>query len=241
VDSNHVELVPGMDVYGSDNEKLGSIDDVQDGFITVKQGFFSSDVSIPLDAIEGVDREDRVFLYASKDAALREEWTNVGAAGMVDDNVTLEQTTTTQQAATGFTDAAVSGTDATRVPVYEEDLTAVKRQVSRGAVRIEKNVVTEDRTISVPVTEEQVRVTRVDVDASTPVNAADAFQEGVIEVQLTGEEVELQKTAHLAGEVVVEKDAVQRNETVGGTVRREEVHVDEDTVQGITDSDRSRI
>ncbi|CAA9556917.1 MAG: hypothetical protein AVDCRST_MAG49-2144, partial [uncultured Thermomicrobiales bacterium] len=42
-----------------------------------------------------------------------------------------------------------------------------------------------------------------------------------------GEEVELTRTARVAEEVEVSKEAVQRTERVAGTVRREEVRVQE--------------
>ncbi len=119
--------------------------------------------------------------------------------------------------------------EALRVPVYEENLTAVTRDVDRGAVRIEKELVTEDRTVTVPVTEERVRVTRVDANDPGAVGA-DAFEEGVIEVPVRGQEVDVETTARKAGEVIVEKDAETRTERVGGTVRREEVRVDDQTI-----------
>jgi len=134
--------------------------------------------------------------------------------------------------------AAGATGEAVRVPVYEEDLAAVKRDVERGAVRIEKELVTEDRTVTVPVTEERVRVTRVDADDPGAVGA-DAFEEGVIEVPVRGQEVEVAKTARKAGEVLVEKEAETRTERVGGTVRREEVRVDDQTVDaGYADDSR---
>jgi uncharacterized protein (TIGR02271 family) len=117
------------------------------------------------------------------------------------------------------------------VPVHEEELIATKRPVEAGAVRIEKDVVTEERTISVPVTEERVRVSRVEADRDTPVADANAFEEGVIEVPIRSEEVDLVKQTRVTGEVVVEKEAVQRTEQVGGTVRREEVRVDDASVE----------
>jgi uncharacterized protein (TIGR02271 family) len=124
---------------------------------------------------------------------------------------------------------AGAGTEAARVPVYEEDITATTRDVDRGAVRIEKEMVTEDRTISVPVTEERVRVTRVDSNDPNAVGA-DAFEEGVIEVPVRGQEVDVEKTARKAGEVIVEKEAETKTKRVGGKVRREEVHVDDQTI-----------
>jgi len=225
---DYVTLVPGMDVYASDGDKVGTIREATEQSITVEKGFFfPKDYVIPISAVEGVDDNDRVYLLVTKDAALSEQW----GTGMVSETMT---TTTTGMAATDTietdtieTDVArTSDTAATRVPVYEEDLTAVKRPVSRGAVRIQKELVTENKTVTVPVTEERVRITQVDTNEMVGADAGDVFQEGVIEVPLTGEEVDLQKTARKTGEVVVEKETVQHDEQVGGTVRREEVRVD---------------
>ncbi len=111
-----------------------------------------------------------------------------------------------------------------RVPVHEEELTATKRQRQIGEVGIEKDVVEEQRTIEVPITEERVRVQRRAVDRAA--DASDtAFQEGTIEVPIQGEEVQLQKQTRVTEEVEVGKEAVQRTEQATGTVRREEVRV----------------
>ena len=70
-----------------------------------------------------------------------------------------------------------------------------------------------------------MRVERRVVDRPADGVEADAFEEIVIEVPLTQEEVELRKQARVAEEVVVSKEAVQHTEQVRGTVRREEVDV----------------
>ena len=66
------------------------------------------------------------------------------------------------------------------------------------------------------------------VDRAATGADADAFEETVIEVPLRSETVDVQKQARVTGEVVVSKEAVERTEQVSGTVRREEVYVDED-------------
>ena len=88
---------------------------------------------------------------------------------------------------------------------------------------------TEERTITVPVTEERVRITQVDTNESVPTGSGDVFQGDVIEVPLRGEEVDMQKSTRKTGEVIVEKEAVQHDEQVSGSVRREEVRVDDTT------------
>jgi uncharacterized protein (TIGR02271 family) len=135
---------------------------------------------------------------------------------------------TAQSYATTGTDV-VEG-DTLRVPVHEEELTATTRPVERGQVRIDKTVVAEERTLEVPVTEERVTVTRRVVDQDATGVDANAFQEDTIEIPLRSEEVDLQKRTRVAEEIDIAKDAVQRTEQVTGTVRREEVHVDEASV-----------
>jgi len=126
--------------------------------------------------------------------------------------------------------ARVAEDDEIRIPVMEEDLTATVRPQEAGSVRIEKRVVAEDRVLDVPITEERIQVERRAVDR--PANTTDigAFEETVIDVPVRTETVDIQKTARVAEEVVVSKDAVQRTERVTDTVRREEVVVDEDAV-----------
>ena len=268
--TEQVILQNGMDVYGADDAKLGTIHEVRDNYFIVEKGFFfPKDYYIPVSAIEGVDPNNRVYLNVTKDVALNQGWDTLPADGYASGGsyTTTGYGTTGQAfgttgtaAGTAYdatrassseviapdyaaaTDRPVTCADATRVPVYEEEITPVKREVDRGKVRIEKELVTEDKTITVPVTEERVRVTRVDTNEAAPTDATDVFQEGVIDVPVRGEEVDVQKTARKTGEVLVEKEAVQRDQTVSDKVRREEVHVDDTTVSGenLTDQNLKR-
>lgn len=146
---------------------------------------------------------------------------------------------------TNLRTSATADTDTIRVPLSEEELTATKRDVDRGAVRVEKNVVSEEQSLDVPVTEEEVHVSRRTVDR----NAAPGetlFEEGAIEVPVRGEEVDVQKRARVTEELDVSKDAVQKTQNVTDTVRREEAHVVDDSNTTIDDnvpprkSDRKR-
>lgn len=122
------------------------------------------------------------------------------------------------------------------MPVHEEELVARKRQVERGAVEINKDVVAQEESVDVPVTEEHVEVTRRNVDRDvTP--GEDAFREGTIEVPVSGEEVDVEKRTRVTGEVDIDKTAERHTERVSDTVRREEVTVDNDVDN---DADRRR-
>ena len=229
----------GDEVYGSDGDKVGTVAEVQTGYIVVEKGFFfPTDYYIPTNAIASPS-DGQIYLSTTRDAALNSGW------DVVPD---IQATTMTSGATTGttgtFTDtdrmaaARVETDEEIRVPVMEEELTATVRQQEAGAVRIEKDVVTEEQTLDVPVTEERVRVERRVVDRPVSAADADAFEETVIDVPLRSETVDVQKQARVAEEVVVSKEATQRTERVSDTVRREEVYVDEDAAL-IDDSEGS--
>src|SRR5829696_8027238 len=219
----------GDDVYGSDGDKVGTVAEVQSGYIVVEKGFFfPTDYYIPMSAIASAG-DGQVNLNVTKDAALNSGWETVPDTGTVLTDVDINATGGARSP--GQTEIGayeVAAEDELRIPVMEEELTATVREQEAGAVRIEKRVVEEDRVLEVPVTDEQIRVERRIVDRPVGVNETQAFEEIVIDVPVTSEQVELQKQARVAEEIVVSKEATQRTERVSDTVRREEVYVDED-------------
>ncbi len=118
-----------------------------------------------------------------------------------------------------------TGTDDIAVPVVEEDLVAGTRQTEQGRIRLHKDVVTEQETLTVPVTHEQVSVERVPVSGNASVTE-DAFVEGDIEVPVMGEEVVTGKQARVVEEVRLHKDTVTEQQQVSDTVRKEQVSID---------------
>src|SRR5215213_2696503 len=213
----------GDEVYGSDGDKVGTVAEVQTGYIVVEKGFFfPTDYYIPTSAITSASN-GQVYLSTTRDAALNSGWdtvpdvpTTASAATLGTAAATTDTWTDTDRIAA----ARVSGDEEIRIPVMEEELTATVRQQEAGAVRIEKDVIEEERTLEVPVTEERVRVERRVVDRAATGADAGAFEETVIEVPLRSETVDL-------------------HEQVRGTVRREEVFVDEDAVTDESRIDRS--
>jgi uncharacterized protein (TIGR02271 family) len=220
----------GAEVFGADGDKVGTVSAVYPGYIIVEKGlFFPTDYYIPMSAIASYDT-DRVYLNVSKDAALGRGWdvrpVDLETATIGTTTASTDTFTETDRLAA----ARVATDEEIRIPIMEEELTATVRPREAGAVRIEKDVVAEERTLEVPVTEERVRVERRVVDRPVTAADADAFEETVIEVPLRSETVDVQKQARVAEEVVVSKEAEQRTERVAGTVRREEVIVDEDAI-----------
>ncbi len=240
------QIMTGNEVVGSDGEKVGTVAEVQPGYIVIEKGFFfPTDYYIPMSAIASV-ANGQVYLNVAKDAALHSGWDTVpdavpaamtGTETIITDvdHPVIDRTLNVDR----MTAARVSEDDEIRIPVMEEELTATVRQQEAGAVRIEKDVVSEERTLEVPVTEERIRVERRVVDRAATSADAGAFEETVIDVPLRSETVDVQKHARVVEEVIVSKDAVQHTEQVHGTVRHEEVYVDEDAIVDTNLIDRS--
>jgi uncharacterized protein (TIGR02271 family) len=258
MDSDLTQFTPreGMNVFGSDGDKVGEVDAVETDYFVVRKGFFfPEDHYIPRTAVATFD-EENVYLAYTKDEVLSQEWTTEPGAGtwdtttlagtqVGDRDADLNQVNTTAQPGrdAGYDTAELEGietdTDHISVPLHEEDLAARTREVERGAVRIDKHVVAEEQSIDVPVTEEHVEVTRRSVDRDAAASA-DAFEEGTIEVPVRGEEVDVEKRTRVVGEVDIDKTAEQRTARVSDTVRREEVTVDDEVAETVDDVDSKR-
>jgi len=248
----------GATVYDANGDKLGKVHAVEaDRFIVEKGFFFPTDYIVPTSVVTSATDDD-VHLSVTKDEAVNhgDEWTAsstttaqtistplaTASTGGVPYAGSLENAGATGTVSGGY-DTAGAGVGATqgdvlRVPVHEEELTATTRPVDQGQVRITKDVVSEERTLDVPVTEERARVTRrtVDRDATDATLSGDAFQEQTIDVPLQTEQVDVQKRVRVAEEVEVAKEAVQRTERVGDTVRHEEVRIEDQTTGSGLDS-----
>jgi uncharacterized protein (TIGR02271 family) len=112
------------------------------------------------------------------------------------------------------------------IPVVEEELAVGKRQVRKGGVRVYSHVVEKPVEEQVTLHEESVNVQRRPVNR--PVTDADqAFREGTIEVTETDEEAVASKRAVVKEEIVVNKEAHDRTETVRDTLRATDVKVEQ--------------
>jgi uncharacterized protein (TIGR02271 family) len=112
------------------------------------------------------------------------------------------------------------------VPVVEEQLEIAKRQVSRGGLRINSQIVEEPVEESVSLREERLVVERRPVyrDA-TEADLAD-FKEGTIEIHETIEEPVIVKRRRVVEEIVIGRETRERMERITDTVRRTKVRVE---------------
>jgi len=136
----------------------------------------------------------------------------------------------------GVTDTgyATAGTaTATRRPasdtleLRQEELVANKQNVETGRVNLGKEVVSEQRTLEVPTTREEVVIERTPVDRRPTDQPLDE-QDETISVPVHADRVEVEKRAVVYEEVGVDTRAVQDTQRMTETVRREEAVIDKD-------------
>jgi uncharacterized protein (TIGR02271 family) len=129
--------------------------------------------------------------------------------------------------ATGKAFAQAAGTGAKKIQVREEELHAHKQPVEAGEVRVRKEVVTEHKTLEVPVKREEVVIERHPVSGQR-VASSDIRPGEEIRIPVKEEQVNVEKQAVVKEEVRVGKREVQDTEKVSGTVRKEQVKVEQE-------------
>ena len=117
--------------------------------------------------------------------------------------------------------------DRHRITLKEEQLNVSKQPVQTGEVELHKEVVTEQKTLDVPVTHEEVVVKQYAVSSNTS-DTTPIGQDEEIRVPVTEERIEVTKTPVVTGEVTLEKRIVQETQRVTDTTRREELHVEQE-------------
>ena len=149
-------------------------------------------------------------------------------------------TSTAATTNTGYADTTnTAGYDRTRDANYanetdqertlrlrEEQLNVSKQNVQSGEVTLGKNVVSQQQTVNVPVTHEEVYIENRPVTDATVDNTPLGEGEN-IRVPVSEERVNVSKDTVVTGEVSIGKRAVQETQQVTDTVRREEARLDQ--------------
>jgi len=112
----------------------------------------------------------------------------------------------------------------------EEQLKVGTEKVETGKARLRKYVVTEEQTVTVPVTREEVRIEREPITEANAGKAMDgpAISEEEHEMTLTEERVVVQKEVVPIERVTLAKETVTEQQQVTEQVRKEQVETDSD-------------
>jgi len=233
----------GAPIYAQDGDQLGKIKEVRGQYVKVDVPM-APDYWLRTDALRmsgngatlAVDR-DRLADYQianPDDVDSTTTTTTTGMAGdrMVDTGSTMRTETYERETAampavdrTRMTETTnVDDDERRRIQLREEQLLATKTREEAGEVGIRKEVVSEEKTVDVPVTREEVYIERhaVNQAASGPIG-----EDGeTIRVPVMEEHAQLEKQTVVREELEIGKRAVQETEHLQGTVRREEARIE---------------
>jgi uncharacterized protein (TIGR02271 family) len=232
----------GWNAYDVADEKIGEVAEVGQNYVLVQKGlFFPKDIYIPLSYVSNIDENDQsVIINASKSEVESMGWDAAPTDGGGDWNISTDasstgsyvdtaQTTNLGTTSTASMDTSVDTNrttdDSFTVPLREERLQAETRQREAGEVAVGTHVVQQQESLEVPVTHEEVEVTRRRVDR--PDTGGEIIDDGqTIRVPIRAEEVEVRKDSRIVEEVEISKRPVTETQRVNETVRREEIDVD---------------
>jgi uncharacterized protein (TIGR02271 family) len=176
--------------------------------------------------VDGDEDADRIVSVLEQTSSVdmderQNQWRSEGWSG------SQAQSGATSQS--GFTGQSDNVVEEERIPVLQEELRVGKREIERGGARVRSFV--EERPVSedVNLREEHVNVERRPVDqtlSSGELNSGDLLQERTVEMRERSEEPVIGKEARVNEEVVVQKTATERTETVQDSVRETQVEVE---------------
>ena len=130
------------------------------------------------------------------------------------------------QPVTGREAGADLGADSGQTIYLHGELLKVHRErVQRGEVRVRKEVVTEPRTVEVPVSHEEIVMERTPADANTPASAPIASGQEV-RIPLTEEHTTVSKEPVTTEKVTIGKRIVEGVERIKEELKHEELKVE---------------
>ncbi|WP_114784445.1 YsnF/AvaK domain-containing protein [Botryobacter ruber] len=120
------------------------------------------------------------------------------------------------------------------IPVVEENLNVGKREVETGGAHIRSRIIERPVEETMRLREEHVHIERNAVNR--PANERDLrnFREGETEITEHAEVPVVEKEARVVEEIKLSKDVTEHDETIHGTVRKQDVDIDR------LDSDKDR-
>lgn len=195
------------------------------------------------------EEQDRLYSYYEQGGAHTD---SVGTDSVGSDSVGTSSVNSggysgTTATDTGYTDSSTSGYTATEstagvhdtsgpntddaITRSEERLNVGTQSVQTGRARLRKYIVTEQQTVTVPVTHEEVRLEREPI---TDANVGDAYRgadlsEEQAEVTLNEERVVVDKQTVPVERVHLAKDVVTENQDVTEEVRKEQIEYEDGT------------
>lgn len=269
IDSNSIDSIVGADVLGTDGGKIGSVEQVYVSddsgtpvWATVRTGLFGTSESfVPLEGAS-FDNGDLTVAYdksfvkdaprvdadgslnADEEAELYRYYNLTGAASVsetenVDSAAGFGGTTGTTGIDTTVGHDTSGPTTDDAMTRSEEQLHVGTERVEAGRARLRKHIVTEQQTVTVPVSHDEVRVVREPI---TDANVGDAtagpeLSEEEHEVVLGEDRIVAAKETVPVERVSLGTETVTEEQQVTEDVRHEEIEIDGDETTTRRDRD----
>jgi uncharacterized protein (TIGR02271 family) len=245
----------GMQVKSADGEKLGKVVACQPAGFVVEKGFlFPKDLLVPYERITNVGNGEVLISLARADlgdqggaraigGVARAAGSSAlsGASSLADDvKGVASRAKDAVMGAAGDARAALAGDERAKkngaldqfgtaseicVSLAEEEIITTKHVEKVGELHVRKEVITEEKQITVPVTREVIRVERVSVNHE--VTAGDPiFEKESYDIPIREEHVTLSKHPVVREELHVGKEIQQGEETASATVRHERAEIE---------------
>jgi uncharacterized protein (TIGR02271 family) len=253
INASNLDSLIGANVIDSDGDKIGSVGqvyvDTDSGaptWVSVRTGLFGmSETFVPIDQADQTGEDLRVpftkeFVKDAPridvDGALEHSqedelyaYYGSGSSGDAGRRTGTADYDRRDDTTVGYDTSGPTTDDA--MTRSEERLHVGTEKVETGRARLRKYVVTENETVTVPVTREEVRVEREPI---TDGNVGDALSgpdisEEEHEVVLTEERPVVAKETVPVERVRLDTETVTENETVSEQVRKEEIEYEDGT------------
>jgi uncharacterized protein (TIGR02271 family) len=241
------DICEGMKVRASDGDRLGKVVSMQDGGFVIEKGlFFPKDYFVTYASVSDI-RDGEIWLSSTAEQ-LRTSGVlgdaNVSGTGILGRADELHNRSDVYARDSGERLGDVTGertgTEERAMPLYKEELDVQKRQRQAGEVNISKEVVTEQKQVTVPLRREEVHVEEVAAAGGIVPDDIDLDRDReTISVPVMEEEVEITKRPVKKGEVRVTKTATEEQRTVSADVKEEKAKIDRDA--NLLDDEHRRI
>jgi uncharacterized protein (TIGR02271 family) len=193
----------GMTVRSTSGLSLGTVIDLgRESFIVEKGAFFPKNHELRSDCVAEI-RGDEILYRLAQD---------------------VSETARTN----GWQKTELAEGNELRMPLMEEQILVEKEIKETGAVRVHKNVIIEERNITVPIRSEEVIVEHLPA-ARAGTAAAHAFEDERYSIPVHEEEFRVQKRPVVKEEVRVRRVSHEEQRSATASLRHEELEVEDET------------
>jgi uncharacterized protein (TIGR02271 family) len=205
------EDVIKKEARGTNDDDLGEVQDIGQTYVMTQKGTFSKEkFFLPKYLIEGYDGNVLRFRISKEEARSK----------------FVRDVPPTAEDYSGYRTSDIPKDIETRIPVMGEKLGVSKTTSTREAT-ITKEPVTEQQSVEVPVTHEEMTVERRPAGETISSTSGQRPVESTTEVKvpLKSEEVQVTKQPYVKEEVAVKKKPVTETRSVSDQVKSERVKV----------------